>query len=46
MAPALFRFPPFALVDDAVQDLANVPPANVSGMAQKDRRQRSPQTDL
>ena len=44
--PALFRFATFALVDDVVQDLPDVTPANIGGVSLKDGRQGAPQTAL
>ena len=44
--PALFRFPPLALVGDGVQELADVTPANIGGISLKDGRQGAPQTAL
>src|SRR5262249_22185286 len=44
--PALFGFPPFARVDDGVQDFANVPPANARGASMKDWGEGAPQAVL
>ena len=44
--PTLFRLPPLALVDDGVQELPNVPSANIRGISLKDGRERAPQTAL
>jgi hypothetical protein len=44
--PALFRFPPFSLVGHGIQDLADVPPADIRGVSLKDWCERAPQTAL